>query len=309
MIVSASRRTDLPRFYFDWFLNRLQAGFALVRNPRNPHAVSRVPLGEEVVDCLVFWTKDPAPMLGRLSALAPYPFYIQFTLNAYGPDIEPGLPAVEERLSTFWQLSRRLSPQQVVWRYSPVVLGGGHTVRTHAEAFERLARALAGHTLQCRLSFLEPYRKIRLALAQRGLRDATGPEKAKLCALFSRIAAAHGIELSVCGNVDAHTVGLPQAHCIDAELVGRLLGEGIRVPKDPGQPPGCFCAQSVDIGAYDSCPAGCVYCYANGPQSRAAAAFGRHDPQGELMLGTLLPGDVVTERKVRRLREGQLRFY
>ena len=92
MIISASRRTDIPSYYSEWMLNRLKEKYVLVRNPMNIHQISKIDLSPNVVDAIVFWTKNPTPMLGRLDELKDYIYYFQFTLTAYGPDVERNLP-------------------------------------------------------------------------------------------------------------------------------------------------------------------------------------------------------------------------
>ena len=112
MIVSASRRTDVPRFFMDWFVNRLEAGYVLVRNPVRRDLVSRVPLDAGSVDCIAFWTKDPRPLLAlrsRLERAVPCPYFVQFTLNAYGADVEAGLPRKARLVEVFRELARTFS--------------------------------------------------------------------------------------------------------------------------------------------------------------------------------------------------------
>ena len=144
MIVSVSRRTDIPAFYPDWFFRRLEEKYVYVRNPMNPRQVSELRLDRDSVDCFVFWTKNPGPMMDRLSALDEmgYPYYFQFTLTAYGTDLEPGVADKDEMIKIFRRLSRRIGPERVVWRYDPVLLGGDYTIQYHREWFEKMCRAL-----------------------------------------------------------------------------------------------------------------------------------------------------------------------
>ena len=128
MIISASRRTDIPAYYSDWFCNRLREGFVCVRTPMNFHQVSRIALSSDVVDGIVFWTKDPRPLMPRLEELRAYPYYFQFTLTPYGKDMEPGLPdkgAV--LLPAFQMLSDMIGPERVIWRYDPILLTARYT--------------------------------------------------------------------------------------------------------------------------------------------------------------------------------------
>lgn len=305
MILSVSRRTDVPRYYFEWFLHRLEEGYVLVRNPMNPHMVSRVALNPDVVDCIVFWTKDAGPMLAKLDALKEYAYYVQFTLNPYGVEMESGLRPREERLQTFLQLSEKIGAERTVWRYSPVLLNDVYAEQAHLAFFEKTAAALQGHTLQCKLSFLDMYEKIRENMRALKVGAIENAVQIRLAKQFLEIAKRYGIQLSACGNLALPTAGIPPAKCVDDGLVSRVLGEEIRLGKDNGQRGECSCVASVDIGAYNTCLHGCAYCYANisdvGVQ-RVTAQFSVDSP---LLCSTLGLRDVVKERTVKRLRGGQ----
>lgn len=306
MILSVSRRTDVPRYYFDWFLQRLREGYALVRNPMNQRQVSRVPLSREVVDCIVFWTKDPQPMLGRLEELSGFPYYVQFTLNPYGPEIESGLRPKAALLDTFIALSRAIGPERVVWRYSPVLLNATYTREAHLRFFEETAAALQGYTRQCKLSFLDVYERIRTNMKKLGVGETEEAVQLEMARRLREIAAGYGIRLSACGNPRLPAVGIPPAKCVDDALIGRLLGEELHLRKDPGQRAECSCVVSVDIGAYNSCPHGCAYCYANISEAGVQRTREKYDPLSPLLCGSLGLEDVVRERQVKVYRSGQL---
>ena len=136
MIISASRRTDIPAYFSEWFLNRIEAQYAYVRNPMNIRQVSSISLSPELVDCIVFWSKNPRPLMDRLEQLHNYMYYFQFTLNAYGKEIEQNLPTLDERINTFQVLSEKIGRQRVIWRYDPVLLNDRYTISWHAEQFE-----------------------------------------------------------------------------------------------------------------------------------------------------------------------------
>ena len=116
MIISVSRRTDIPSFYSEWFLNRIREKFVLVPNPFNPKQVSRVSLTPDVVDCIVFWTKNPAPMLDKLDQLENFKYYLKLKINTYGKEIEANLPSLDKRIDTFKSLSDRIGKEKVIWR-------------------------------------------------------------------------------------------------------------------------------------------------------------------------------------------------
>lgn len=300
MIVSASRRTDIPAFYADWMLRRLQVGYAVVPHPRLPNHYSRVSLGRNAVDCLVFWSKNPAPMLKRLKELEVlgYPFYFQFTITPYGKDIEPFLPPKQQILDTFRMISRRIGSERVVWRYDPILLSDRFSIADHKEAFGRMAAYLSGFTDQCVISFLDIYRKNARCLGARGIREPTAEEVEALSESFAGIAERTGFTLATCCEKwNLSHWGISHASCIDPIRIARLLGTPIQEKKHKGQRPECRCMESVDIGCYDSCANGCFYCYANASPSHAAAGASRHDPHSPLLIGWLPENAYVTEKR------------
>lgn len=309
MIVSASRRTDIPRFYFDWFLNRIKDGYALVRNPMNFNQVSRVPLAPDVVDCIVFWTKNPAPMMGRLDELSGYPYYVQFTINPYGSEMECALPPKKELFDTFHRLADRIGPERAVWRFSPVLLNETYTEEKQLAFFEHAAVTLRGYTKQCKLSFLDLYAKIRKQMRVMGVLENAEEINVRLAKEFAVIGKENGIEVAACGNLDIAAAGIPTAKCIDGELISKITGYRYNFKKDPGQRTDCYCAKSVDIGAYDTCGNGCRYCYANASALAVRRNMREYDVHSPMLCGILMPGDKVTERKTKSDREGQLTLF
>lgn len=310
MIISASRRTDIPRFYYDWLLSRLREGFVLVRNPMNPQQVSRVALGRGAVDGIVFWTKDPAPMSGRLAELGDYSWYMQYTLNAYGHEIEGALPPLDSRIETFKRLAAETpSPASLVWRYSPVVVSARYPEQFHLEQFERIAERLRGHTLKCNLSFLDFYEKIRPKMKQLGAIEQTQKEMAALARKFEAIAKKNGIALGACGNLDVEQAGIARAKCLDAAWLGRVSEKRYKTKKDTGQRANCFCDMSVDIGSYNSCRNGCVYCYANRADGAVGCRSERFDIASPMLCDALRAGDHVTEREMPLLEQFQTSLF
>ena len=289
MIVSASRRTDIPAYYLPWMLARLREGFALTRNPHNPRQLRRVPLNREETDCLVFWTKDGRELLRRLEELegCGIPFYVQWTLTGYGKDLEPGVPDKGLLTDGFRELGRKIGPRRLVWRYDPVLVYGPYTVERHLEMFGRLCRRFSGFTDTCIFSFVDLYAKTRRAMPL--LRPGASEDMDRLAAGFARSAAAEGIRLRTCCEAgDFSRFGIGQAACIDRERIEAIAGHPVGIPRDPGQRQGCGCAQSVDIGAYGTCTHGCAYCYAAGP-----AISAEHWSDSPLLVGRIGPDDRV----------------
>ena len=311
MILSASRRTDIPAFYSKWLMTRLREGYVLVPNPRNPHRFSRVRLGPQAVDCIVFWTKDPAPILPKLDEISSmgYPFYFQFTLTPYGRELEPNLPPKRDLIRTFRKLGQMLGPERIVWRYDPVVLTEQMDIEYHLRCFEKTASLLEGCTRRCIFSFLDLYPGVRRALKGIPVREIREEDMLRIAAGFSEIAQKHGLRLfTCCEPVDLSRYGIDHASCIDASMVENILGFPIRARKDAGQRPGCGCVESVDIGAYDCCPHGCRYCYAVSSPADARKNAAAHDPKAPLLFGTLPEDAVVTEREMPTVKDGQMRL-
>lgn len=308
MIISASRRTDIPALYAEWFERRIRKGSVCVRNPLNAHQVSRVSLSPDVVDCIVFWTKNPRPMLGRLDCLRDYLYYFQFTLTGYGRDVEPHVPNKREGLiSTFRELSERIGPQRVIWRYDPIMFNGKYTLEYHLRAFESIAGALEGATERCVISFVDIYARNRGRMGELGLVELPEDELRAFARELTSMASAHGMEVESCAEtIDLADCGVRHGSCIDAVLIERLAGAGIKVKKDPSQRAACGCVASVDIGSYDTCRNGCVYCYATRSGRAVASACARYDVDSPLLCDALREDDVVRDRKMVSLLERQL---
>ena len=283
MILSASRRTDIPAFYAEWLLNRLQAGYLLTRNPFNPAQIRRIDLSPQSVDCMVFWTKDPAPMLPVLDNIDElgYRYYFQFTLTPYDQTIEKRLRPKAEIIETFMALSRRLGRGRVFWRYDPIILNDRLTIEFHIRSFTALCERLGDVTDRVTISFVDLYRKLKTPL----LREITREEIAQISTAFSTIASRYGLSIQACcEQTDLSVYGIRPASCVDKETVERLCGHPIAAVRDRNQRPGCGCVASVDIGAYDTCGNGCVYCYANRSPATVAATCKRHHPEGEFLI-------------------------
>jgi hypothetical protein len=295
MIISASRRTDIPAFYGEWLLNRLRAGEVLVRNPMQSKQVSRILLTPQTVDALVFWTKNPENFLLHLPEIDGfgYPYYFLFT--PYDATLEPGVPEKAKMVEVFRRLSRLVGPEKVVWRYDPVVLTDRFTPAWHAEVFSQLAKGLSGYTERCIISFLDDYRKIRSRM--RNIRY-TLPEKTmmgELAGQFADAADQQGIALFTCSqDIDLSCHGIMHSRCIDADLVEHISGcRLLRVKKAGSQRHACGCVESRDIGSYNTCTQGCLYCYAVSSQAKAGVARQQYDPLSPMLCDSLRGNETI----------------
>ncbi len=299
MILSVSRRTDIPAFYSDWFFNRLKEGFVYVRNPMNIHQVSKIILTPEVIDCIVFWSKNPKPMLARLEEIKGFMYYFQFTINAYDKGFETGVPKKDGIISTFRELSDKIGSQRVIWRYDPILLTEKMDKAYHYRYFEEIAKRLASYTKTCVISFVDLYKKTQQNLRNTSAREPSFEEMMEMAAQLFIIANKYGITVQTCAEeIALETVGVKHGKCIDNALIEDLLGVKLIVSKDPYQRKECGCVQSIDIGEYNTCTHGCKYCYANFKDGVVAKNRAAHNPFSPLLIGELGPNDKVTERKL-----------
>jgi DNA repair photolyase len=300
MIISASRRTDIPAFYSEWFMNRIHAGYCLVANPFNPRQISRVSLAPDDVDAIAFWSKNPAPLMPHLDELDAmgHRYYFQYTLCGYSAELEPHVPPVEERIATFRELAHRLSPLRVIWRYDPIVVSDYTDVDFHKRTFERIASALEGMTTRVVISLVDYYGKVRRNLkplegAGWQFAEYTGAETESRDLLRWMAAAAqeHGLKIQCCSEtVNLADLGIRPGKCIDDGLLNEVWGVPLTT-KDPGQRSACLCAISKDIGANDTCLHGCRYCYATNSLAAAAARRRQHDPHSPILVGPAPPDE------------------
>jgi len=261
MIISASRRTDIPAFFSDWFYDRIKAGYVMVRNPFNGQQIRRISLSPPDVDCFVFWTKNPGPMMAGLDEIKVYPYYFLFTLNGYEKSIEKSLPPKSTLIDTFAQLADKLGKDRVIWRYDPVLLTPYCDINYHINNFADFARRLSGYTEKCIFSFFEPYAKAMRRLKPYGVMLPSDQEKEYIAGCLAQIARDYGIVLQSCA-ANYQEIGIAPARCIDPELICSISGKTPESKKDKYQRKSCGCVSSVDIGVYNTCQHECVYCYA-----------------------------------------------
>lgn len=289
MIVSASYKTDIPTFYGDWFVNRLRAGFCFTVNPYG-RQVYRVALDQNSVDGFVFWTKNIGPFLKHLPEVKErgFPFMVQYTINGYPRELETSVVDWRRSVEHVHRLRESYGPRAVVWRYDTIVFSTMTPADFHAENFTRIADALAGATDEVVLSFAQVYRKTKRNLesaaqaASFAWSDPDDDEKRALMQKLVHVAAARGMRASVCSQKSYVVEGAVEARCVDADRL-RAISDRRFPAKLKGNRPECGCFASRDIGDYDTCPHGCVYCYAVQNRDLAADRYRRHDPSSPFL--------------------------
>ncbi|MBF0519898.1 MAG: DUF1848 domain-containing protein [Nitrospirae bacterium] len=296
MIISASRRTDIPAFYAEWFMRRIRAGYLFVQNPYNAHKHSKVDLSTDAVDAIAFWTKNPQPLLRHLDELSEsgYKYYFQFTLTGYPPLIEPSVPPFDEIISTFKVLSSKIGAEKVIWRFDPIIISDITTEEYIIKNFEKIAELLRNHTKRVVISFVDFYKKVirnldtLIKTANINFYDINPDTERinRISQFLSQIAHDNSLQIYSCSEEhDLSEFGIQRGKCIDNYLLKQLFGFDKNITKDKNQRERCGCVVSQDVGHYDSCVHGCVYCYANSDKAAAQKNNMRHDPESPFLIG------------------------
>lgn len=301
MIISASRRTDIPAFYSEWFYNRLKEGFVYVINPFNRKQVSKLELNNKTVDCFVFWTKDPEPMIDNLGILDKkgFNYYFQFTITAYQKDIEVGLRKKNDIVNTFRKLSQTIGKDKVIWRYDPILINDIYTKEYHYKWFEVFCKKLMGYTKKCVISFLDLYAKTKKNTKELGLQEIKKQDMYEIADMLSQIARKYDIKIETCSEgIDLTAFGVKKGKCIDDRLLSKILDVPLEIKKDDTQREVCGCVKSIDIGQYNTCQHHCVYCYANYNYAQVEANCKIYDSNSPILMGKLKGDEKITLRKM-----------
>ncbi len=300
-------RTDIPAFYSEWFINRIKAGYVLVRNPYRPERITRFELDPEVVDCIAFCTKNPAPMLPRMDAIKDFGQYWFVTITPYGREIEPNVPDKEKVMEDFIRLSQIAGIDSVGWRYDPIFIYGRYTLEYHISAFEQMAKKLSGYTKVCVISFIDLYEKVKRNFPQ--VRSVSPYQRAEIGKAFAEIGRRYGITVKACAEgEDLAKYGVDCSGCMTKETFEKAIGYRLHIPKKKSPRAECSCVLGTDIGAYDTCGHLCRYCYANSDRRNVMRNLSAHDPLSPLLVGQLGAGEKVHLAKQQSWIETQLSF-
>lgn len=302
MIIQAGMRTDIPAFFSEWFMNRIREGFVLVRNPYNPDQITRYELDPKVVDCIAFCTKNPTSMLPHLQELQAFRQFWFVTLTPYGKDIEPNVPNKHNIVESFKELSRvvgiaKSAGDAVQWRYDPIFVNEKYSVEQHIKSFEVMASKLAGYTHTCVISFIDLYSKVKKNFPE--ARKVSNEERTVLAKAFVEIGRQFDIQIKTCvEGKDLEQYGVICEGCSTANVIEKALDlprQGLRLqpPKKTFARPECQCIIGCDVGAYNTCPHLCKYCYANYSKELVFANRQIHDPKSPMIIGNIKPGESI----------------
>lgn len=299
MILSVSRRTDIPAFYGKWFMERLKEQYVLVRSPFNIHQLSRIALSPNNIDAIVFWTKNSKPFHKYLKDIdnMGYKYYFQYTITPYKKDMEENLLDKKIIINSFQELSSLIGKEKVILRYDPIILTNNYTIDYHIKAFERLCNHMKGYTNKIIFSFLDDYKKISKNMKSHNVYNISQDDMQILAENFSSIAKSHNIILESCAEkIDLEKYNIKHGKCIDDELIEEITGTKLKAPKD-NQRKACGCIKCIDIGEYNSCIHNCIYCYANVNKDSAYKNYKLHNPLSPLLIGNIdYEKDKIVER-------------
>lgn len=299
MIISASRRTDIPACFSDWFYNRIKEGVVKTRNPYNFYQVNQVNLNPEDIKCIVFWTKNAEPMISRLQLISDYSYYFQYTLTAYPKIYEPNLPSLEERIDTFVHLSRIIGRDRIIWRYDPILLTSDIDIIFHKKMFMKLAKYLSKYTFRCIISFIDMYSNTKRNTQGLNIYETNDLQNRNIAEALVPIARHYDLELHTCSErINLEDIGISHGRCIDDKLISKLTKFNYQESKDPSQREECGCIKSFDIGVYNTCSHGCRYCYATRNHASVQKNKLLHDPNSAFLLGEESAKDNVKIRYV-----------
>lgn len=308
MIISVSRRTDIPAFYSEWFFNRIKEGFVYVVNPMNLKQVSKIELTPQKVDCFVFWTKDATPMIDRLDEIKDFKYYFQYTITPYDKEVEKGILDKKKIIESFKKLSDKIGKEKVILRYDPILLSKKYTIEYHCKAFDKLCSQLYKYTEKCVISFIDLYKKTERNTKELNLLPMNFDDIEKVSKEISLIASKYGLSVETCSEgYDLTEFKINKGKCIDDRLISKIIGYNIDVKKDDTQRDICGCVKSIDIGQYNTCKHNCLYCYANFNYAQVEENYKLHNKDNPLLIGEVRSDAKITIRAMKSIKDNKLK--
>lgn len=302
-------RTDIPAYFWEWFMNRIKEGYVMVRNPYNPIQVTRYSLSPDVVDLIAFCTKNPKAVLNDIDKLKAYGQYWYVTITPYGKDIEPNVPSYDTVIDSFKILSQKVGIDSIGWRYDPIIVDEIHTVDWHIETFENMAKSLSGFTNTVVISFIDIYKKVEDNFPS--AKPVGKSDRIRLGKAMAEIAKSYGMVLRPCAEGDELApFGADCSGCMTLEMYEKALSCRLNPPKRSTNQRNskCACLLGSDIGVYDTCYHFCKYCYANTSKEAVIENFKQYNPASPFLIGGPMEGDIIHDADQESWIEKQLRL-
>ncbi len=300
MILNTGLRTDIPGFFSEWFYNRIEEGFVYVRNPYVKNQIYSYRLDPELIDCIIFCTKNPKPMLENLEKIDKFNQYWHITIAPYEKEIEPNVPPMNDVLESFKYLSKKLGKENVTLRYDPIFINEKYTLEKHIESFEYIANSLSDYTTEAIISFIDLYEKTKRNFPK--AREVTKDERLKLGKEFAQIGKKNNITIKTCvEGTELDKFGIDSSGCMTKEVIERAINKNLNIPKQKARNGECYCLLNNDIGEYNTCAHGCLYCYANSNKKLVKRNLKLHDPKSPILIGEIKEDDIIKEMKQKSL--------
>ena len=300
MILNTGLRTDIPGFFSEWFYNRIDDGFVYVRNPYAKNQIYSYRLDPELIDCIIFCTKNPKPMFENLEKIDKFNQYWHITITPYEKEIEPNVPPINDVLESFKYLSKKLGKENVTLRYDPIFINEKYTLEKHIESFEYIINSLSGYTTEAIISFIDLYEKTKRNFPK--AREVTKDERLKIGKEFARIGNENNIRIKTCvEGTELDKFGIDSSGCMTKEVIERAINKNLNIPKQKARNGECYCLLNNDIGEYNTCAHGCLYCYANSNKKLVKRNLKLHDPKSPILIGEIKEDDIIKEMNQKSL--------
>ena len=296
MILNTGLRTDIPGFFSEWFYNRIDEGFVYVRNPYAKNQIYSYRLDPELIDCIIFTTKNPRPMFRNLEKIDKFNQYWHITITPYGKEIEPNVPPVDEVIDSFKFLSERLGKEKVTLRYDPIFISEKYSIEKHIESFDYILDSLSDYTTEAIISFIDLYEKTKRNFPN--AKEVTQDERLKIGEEFAKIGEKYNIKVKTCAEgTELERFGIDSSGCMTKEVIEKAINKNLDIPKQKARNGQCYCLLNNDIGEYNTCNHGCLYCYANSNKRLVKRNLKLHDPKSPILIGEIKEDDIIIERK------------
>lgn len=294
MILNVSGRTDVVAFYSKWFLKRLKEGFVCIRNPFYKSKVSKIYFKD--VSLIVFCTKNPVPILNDLDKIN-IPFIFHVTLTPYKKDVEPNVPPKGKIIEAIKKLSLKIGKQRLWIRYDPVFINDVYTIEYHVKNFNKMCELLDGYVDKIIISFLDMYQNVWYNMPYLRPKKLTDEDYEIIGTNFYKSAKKHGMTVQTCAEKrNLAEYGFKVSDCITKEIASEFTGKtSFRTWQ--ARKGKCKCVSMVDIGAYNTCPFMCKYCYANYDEVKVRDNVKLHNDESSLLIGKLNKTDEIKIRE------------